>query len=209
LSRLGEELRNLTGDHENGTENTEQQQAHSSKIIKISRKDLSNDPRFTEGLKSSRDRDGGGSSRLVQSALKNTIGSNEKKRNQPRNESSQLHREPKRQRVVQVEGIGRGYSTPHGPPGFYPPMMPTLDPQALMTLQAQQAGFANVEEMMAAYFQKNMLAMMQHMMPPPAADAFPEQYQQPPTTPHYVDGYRYPPRGRGRAGRSFRGAPIR
>jgi hypothetical protein len=201
------------------TENTEeQQQDQSLKIIKIGRKDLSNDPRFTEGLKSSRNRDGG-SSRLVQSALKSTLGPNEKKRSQSRNDPSQSHKEPKRQRVVQIEGgQGRGYSISHGihgPQGFYPPVgmgmgmgMPTLDPQTMMTMQAQQAGFANVEEMMAAYFQKNMLAMMQSMMPPAVPDTFPG-YQQPPTTPHYADGYRYPPRGRGRGGRSFRGAPVR
>lgn len=194
---LGRQLRTLNQEDTAEESLTDQ----STKIIKLSRnKDNANDPRFSEGLKASRDKDG--SSRLVQNALKGTIGSNDRKRNQGRNEGSQ-NNDHKRQRVVRVEGPQRGYVTSHGPE---PPA--ALDPQAWMNAQAQQNGFSSVEEMMAAYFQKNMLAMMQNMGNNGVFPLPPNAYH-PNYSSSYNESYHYPsPRGRGRSGRSFR-APVR
>lgn len=152
-------------------------------MISLNRKEQSSNPRLSEELKSSRGKDG--STRLVQTALKSTLDAgtqdnnhndNNKRQKNPRNESNGQSKELKRQRVVQIDqGRGKGFVTSHGRHGsnnFSTNNIITsgegLNPQQILDLQAQKSGFANVEEMMNSYFQKNMLAMMQSMNPPGA-----------------------------------------
>lgn len=228
--RLGEELRNLSltneddgddngegegaeDDATNEFPNKETNDNNPSTIISLTRKNPATEARLSKGLNASRDgKDKTVSqapSRLMKNALKSTLVSQGKKRATPREVVQNQPHEQKRQRIVQVSGSGRGYVTNQAhPPSFMQPSI--LNPQTLVESQAHQFGFGSVEEMMAAYFQQNMFAMMQSMTNSAGfgmLPSFPNYSQGPPMTQqrsHPSGDGSYPSRGRGR-GRSPRG----
>jgi hypothetical protein len=230
MCRLGEELRNLgnenqddDGEVENDVEEDadesetttadnihqkESNEPRSANIISLTKKTPSTEARLSAGLKASRDgREKtvpSASSRLMKTAFKSTLQSNEKKRSmQTRDSSSTQPHESKRQRVVQVTSGGRGkggFVTSHSD-RTHSVETPHLNPQQILEAQAHQSGFNSVEEMMAAYFQKNMFAMMQSMS---QSGGFGMPFQGYPQGPQMTQPYPFSTRGRGR-GRSPRG----